>query len=413
MIETPFTRMHDRYDVVVAGARCAGAATAMLMARAGLRVLMVDPAPPTRDTLSTHALMRGGVLQLHRWGLLSEVVAAGTPRIGATVFDYGEHEIEIPIAPKDGVDGLYAPRRVVLDPILNQAAVREGVHVAYGVRVADLARSPAGRVVGVRLAGRDRTTADVGADLVVGADGKNSSVATLAGAPIERMAEHTSATVYGYVRTTADLACRYRWSFAAGRGAPGVSMGIIPTNQGETCVFASMAPEVFQRAGRHGMSELYLSTLARMNGALAARLREVADQVRTRGFAGQLGVVRKPYGPGWALVGDAGLFRDPATAHGITDAFRDAETLVRAWVEDGGAGLARYHEARDATSLGLFETTDRIAGGGWSPDELGALHHALSRQMNLGVELIRAWGALPDVAAPAARMPARHSASAA
>jgi 2-polyprenyl-6-methoxyphenol hydroxylase-like FAD-dependent oxidoreductase len=395
MNDTPFARMRSRYDVVVAGARCAGAATAMLMARAGLRVLMVDPTPPARDTLSTHALMRGGVLQLRRWGVLPEVVAAGTPKITSTVFDYGRDQIAIPIAPKDGVDGLYAPRRMVLDPILAQAAEREGVHVAYGVRLADLARSPSGRVVGVRLAGRDGATADVAADLVVGADGKNSSVARLVAAPLEVTAAHTSATIYGYVRSTAALSCRYRWGFAAGRGEPGVSMGIIPTNHGQTCVFASMAPEVFKRAGRLGMSELYLSTLARMDGRLAARLRGSIDQVHTRGFAGRLGTVRTPHGPGWALVGDAGLFRDPATAHGITDAFRDAETLVRGWVESGDAGLARYHEARNDVSLGLFETTDRIAGGGWSTEELGALHHGLSRQMNLGVELIRGWGALP------------------
>ncbi len=396
MTDSPFARMRDRYDVVVAGARCAGAATAMLLARAGLRVLMVDPSPPTRDTLSTHALMRGGVLQLHRWGLLPEVVAAGTPRIVATVFDYGGHQIEIPIAPKDGVEGLYAPRRVVLDPILNQAAVQAGVDVVYGVRVADLARSPSGRVVGVRLAGRAGASADVGAELVVGADGKNSTVARLVGAPVERTSEHTSATIYGYVRTTADLACRYRWGFAAGRGEPGVSMGIIPTNQGETCLFAAMSPEVFARAGRHGMIELYLTTLGRMDGELASRLRAGADQLRTRAFAGRLGSVRTPHGPGWALVGDAGLFRDPATAHGISDAFRDAEALARGWIRDGDAGLARYHEARNDVSLGLFETTDRIAGAEWSPAELGELHQTLSRQMNLGVELIRGWGPMPE-----------------
>ena len=399
MNDAPFARLESRYDVVVAGARCAGAATAMLLARAGLRVLMVDPTPPTRDTLSTHALMRGGVLQLHRWGLLGEVVAAGTPKIAATVFDYDGDEIEIPIAPKDGVDGLYAPRRMVLDPILNQTAVRDGVHAAYGVRVADLVRATSGRVTGVELSARDGTTRTVTADLVVGADGKNSTIARLVEAPVERTGRHTSATIYGYVRTTAALACRYRWGFAAGRGEPGVSMGVIPTNQGETCVFAAMPPEVFRRAGRHGMTELYLATLARMDGRLAARLRRSSDQLRTRGFAGQFGSVRVPSGAGWALVGDAGLFRDPATAHGISDAFRDAETLARAWVAEGDGGLARYHETRNATSTGLFETTDRIAGGGWDLDELGTLHHTLSRQMNVGVELIRSWDASPSGAA--------------
>ena len=69
----------DRYDVIIAGARCAGASTAMLLARQGLRVLVVDPAKRGTDTLSTHALMRGGVLQLHRWGVLDAIRSAGTP----------------------------------------------------------------------------------------------------------------------------------------------------------------------------------------------------------------------------------------------------------------------------------------------------------------------------------------------
>jgi 2-polyprenyl-6-methoxyphenol hydroxylase-like FAD-dependent oxidoreductase len=117
------------YDVIVAGARVAGAATAMLLARAGMRVLMVDPRPPSQDTLSTHALMRGSVQQLHRWGLLPEVLSAGTPPITSTIFDYGEARIEIPIKDRDGVRALCAPRRTTLDPILNRAARRAGVDI--------------------------------------------------------------------------------------------------------------------------------------------------------------------------------------------------------------------------------------------------------------------------------------------
>ena len=123
----------DRYDVVVAGARVAGASTAMLLARQGLRVLVVDPIPATRDVLSTHALMRGAVMQLHRWGLLDAVRAAGTPTIEATTFHYGPDSITVPIKPRDGIDGLFAPRRTVLDPILLEAARSSG---------ADAARTP-------------------------------------------------------------------------------------------------------------------------------------------------------------------------------------------------------------------------------------------------------------------------------
>ena len=111
------------YDAVIVGARAAGAATAMLLARAGLRVLVVDRSRYGADTLSTHALMRGGVLQLHRWGLLDRVVDAGTPPIRHTTFHYATTSI-ITIKPSHGVDALYAPRRTLLDPVLVDAAAR-------------------------------------------------------------------------------------------------------------------------------------------------------------------------------------------------------------------------------------------------------------------------------------------------
>src|SRR6476646_5773590 len=113
---------HSRYDVLVVGARCAGAATAMLMARSGLRVLVIDRGRYASDTTSTHALMRGGVLQLHRWGLLPRIVAAGTPAVRVTAFHYGDDVVQVDIRPQHGVDALYAPRRTVLDTTLVDAA---------------------------------------------------------------------------------------------------------------------------------------------------------------------------------------------------------------------------------------------------------------------------------------------------
>ena len=91
------TSTRRRYNAVVVGARCAGAATAMLLARQGLSVLLVDRDRPGADTLSTLALMRAGVLQLSRWGLLDRVRAAGTPAITSTSFIYGEETITVPI----------------------------------------------------------------------------------------------------------------------------------------------------------------------------------------------------------------------------------------------------------------------------------------------------------------------------
>src|SRR5215813_2402753 len=161
---------NSHYDVVIAGARCAGAATAMLLARQGARVLVLDRSRYGTDTLSTHALMRGGVRQLHRWGLLPRVIAAGTPAVRSTTFHLPDGAWTIEIRPKHGVDALYAPRRTVLDAILVEAARSAGADVRFGTSVTGLRRDRTGRVTGVT----GRTGAarlEVGADLVVGADG--------------------------------------------------------------------------------------------------------------------------------------------------------------------------------------------------------------------------------------------------
>jgi len=143
-LQSPMER--DHYDVIIAGARCAGASTAMLLARQGLRVLVVDPTRRGSDTLSTHALMRGAVLQLHRWGVLDDIRAAGTPAIRTTTFHYGDEAIEVPIKEQDGVDALYAPRRTVIDPILLDAAEAAGAEVVLGSSVVDLLRGSDDRV---------------------------------------------------------------------------------------------------------------------------------------------------------------------------------------------------------------------------------------------------------------------------
>src|SRR5687768_15679067 len=93
----------SRYDVVLVGARCAGAATAMLLARAGHRVLMVDRGRYGTDTLSTHALTRGAVVQLHRWNILPAVIASDTTPVRQATFFYGDESVSVPIAPRGGI----------------------------------------------------------------------------------------------------------------------------------------------------------------------------------------------------------------------------------------------------------------------------------------------------------------------
>src|SRR5262245_43668522 len=118
---TSVQSLAPHYDVVVVGARAAGAATAMLLARRGVRVLVVDRSVLGGDTLSTHALMRGAVTRLDRWGLLDRVWAAGTPVITTAAFHYGEDVLKLEVPATDSVPGLAAPRRTLLDPLLVDA----------------------------------------------------------------------------------------------------------------------------------------------------------------------------------------------------------------------------------------------------------------------------------------------------
>src|SRR6187549_1187877 len=188
----------SRYDVVVVGARCAGAATAMLLARAGHRVLVVDRGRYGTDTLSTHALMRGAVLQLYRWDILPAVIEADTTPVRQATFFYGDESVSVPIAPRDGVDALYAPRRYVLDRLLVDAAGAAGADVVFGVRLKELQRAGNGRVIGVVLGDEAGHAHRVASAVVVGADGMRSTVARLVDARTYRAGQHATATVYGH-----------------------------------------------------------------------------------------------------------------------------------------------------------------------------------------------------------------------
>ena len=384
-----------KVDVVVVGARCAGAATALLLARAGAKVLLVDKGTYGSDTLSTHALMRGAVLQLQRWGVLPEVIAGGTPPIRSTTFSYTANDITVPIEERHGVSALYAPRRALLDRILVDAAAESGAQVEHGVRVDRLIADADGRVRGVSVI-RDGVRQDIHADMVVGADGMYSTIAKLVRAETLVAGRHAAGTLFSYWRHLP--VDGYYWKFAHGTG-----IGLIPTNDQAVCVFASTPAAGFQHAVHGDAEAAYRKLIRDVSPSLDGRLADAERVEAVRGFGGHAGFIKRSAGPGWALVGDAGYFKDPITAHGITDALRDAELLARAILHGTPAAFASYESTRLELSQRLFEITDEIASFEWRDDAgLQTLHRAFSSEMSREVRALAALEPLPCLSPPCA-----------
>jgi 2-polyprenyl-6-methoxyphenol hydroxylase-like FAD-dependent oxidoreductase len=350
-------------DVVVVGARCAGAATAMLLARQGHDVTLVDRASFPSDTLSTHAIARGGVVQLARWGLLDTVVASGAPQIRSVTFGFADGgSVRRTIKARAGVDFLLAPRRQILDTILLAAATDAGARFAGGLGVTGVVADGAGRATGVRVRdtrGRERT---IPARFVVGADGVRSRVARAVGAPVVDDRGPGPQAHYAYV---------------AGLDADGFEFhvatdafaGVFPTHAGEANVWVIDPPDAPDPAGPGAdRAGSFLARLERTSSALAARVRDARITSPVRSASGLPNHVRQADGPGWALVGDAGYHRDAITGHGITDAFRDAELLAVALGRalNGEASerdaLAAYGRARDRALAPILDITCRLAG---------------------------------------------------
>jgi 2-polyprenyl-6-methoxyphenol hydroxylase-like FAD-dependent oxidoreductase len=376
-----------RSDVVVVGGRVAGASTALLLARAGVRVTLVDRDRYGSDTLSTHGLMRAGVLQLFRWGILPDVVAAGTPPVREVVFHYSDGErTSVLLRPSAGVDALYAPRRHLIDRILVDAAAAAGAEVIHQTSVIALLRNSADRVAGVRVQGHGGS-ADLRATLTIGADGVRSTVADQVAAPVVWQGRTASACLYRYF---SDLpAAGYEWFYG-----DQAATGLIPTNDA-VCVFVAATPARMRSLRRSGAEEAYTVLVASAGPTLVERISAATPASRLHGWAGMPGYSRTCWGPGWALVGDAGYFKDPITTHGMTDGLRDADLLSRAVLSmlSGGSEadpFAAYQRTRDRLSRQLFETTEAVAAYDWDLNQARRLLRQVSAAMGDEVEYLEA-----------------------
>lgn len=345
------------YDVIVVGARCGGSPTAMLLARQGYRVLLVDRVSFPRDTVSAHCVTIPGVARLASWGLREAVAASGCPPILRMTVDIGDVAVSGSPPPLDGVAEQYCVRRTVLDQILVEAAVDAGAELRERFVVEELLVED-DRVAGVEARDREGNVATERARLVVGADGLYSVVARAAEA--STYAERPSLTCFAYAY----------WSGVALDGAEihlrdGRAIFAFPTNDGLACIGMEW-PAAEARAFRANVEANYLETLDLAPG-LAARVRAGAREGRFVATADLPNFFRQAHGPGWVLVGDAGCHKDPHLAQGISDAFRDAEFLANA-IDDGLSGrrpldeaLADFEAARNRAAMPAYELNTRFA----------------------------------------------------
>ena len=373
------------YDAIVIGARCAGSPTAMLLARRGFKVLLVDKATFPSDTISTHILWPHGAEILGRWGLLQRLAATGLPPICRRMtFDVGPFALRgtIPDA-NDGMGG-FCPRRTVLDALLVNAAAESGADVREGFTVDELLVAD-DTVIGIRGHAKGMKSIEERARIVIGADGVNSFVARAVRAPEYDVQPVAACAYYSYFsglrQDDIELYVREH-----------VAFGGAPTNGGLHLVMVNWPARDFPIV-RNDVEGHVWRALERAPDFLS-RVREGRREEKWYGTAGVPGYFRKPYGKGWTLVGDASYNRDPITAQGISDAFIDAEALVealspgppgrRSAKPEGGSNsgvfdepLATHEAARNERVRPMYEFTTHLAALEPPPPEMQALFGAL------------------------------------
>jgi 2-polyprenyl-6-methoxyphenol hydroxylase-like FAD-dependent oxidoreductase len=334
------------YDAIVIGARCAGSSTAMLLARDGRDVLLVDRASFPSEIPHGHFIHRHGPRRLADWGLLDEVLATGCPPVTTMTFDFGGTDITGRDLVTDGVPMGLGPRRAALDKVLLDAADAAGAEVREGFPVRELIWD-GDTVVGVRaLDGTEER-----ATIVIGADGRNSAVARAVDAPV-----------------THDSGMVSVWYFSYWSGVPDDGLEIrvhderaifaFPTNDGLFGVFVAFPKAELPRV-RADIEGEFMAVIDKVP-ELSERIRAGTRADRFYGATQLPNFLRRPYGNGWALVGDAGCHKDPFMALGVCDAFRDADLLAEAldmgftgrWPFD--VALAGYEARRNDETLPQF-----------------------------------------------------------
>lgn len=387
------------YDAIVIGARCAGSPTAMLLARQGYRVLLLDKASFPSDTLSVHYIHQAGVACLNRWGLLERVIESNCPPLIEQTIDLGPFALHGAPPAVDGIAAAYAPRRTVLDKILVDAAVVAGAELREHFTVKELI-TDGDRVVGIHGHERGGALVTERAPIVIGADGLHSLVARAVGADTYNVRPSFTCAYYSY------------W---AGVPVDGAELYVRPDRMviaGSTNDDQTMVISYWPRADFHEVRADIDGSFMRALDLVPDLAERVLGGKRTERYRGTVDLpnfYRKPHGPGWALVGDAGYHKDPITAQGITDAFRDAELLADA-IDAGSSGrtpiedaLAGYEQQRNQATFPIYDLTCQFASLQPPPVEqqqlMGALLHN-QEATNRFIGILAGTVSIPEFFAP-------------
>lgn len=363
------------YDAIIVGGRCAGSATGMLLAKMGYKVLIIDRATFPSDTISGHFIWYWGAAKLQKWGLLDRVIESGCPPIHTISSNYGDFTLTGYVPPVDGVPLGVGPRRTILDSILLDAATQAGAEIRQGFAL-DKLMLDGERVIGIE--GHDvqsRKKSREFARIVIGADGKRSRVAQRVDAPIYHEVPSLTCWYMSYWSNMPVTGLELHW-----RNQRVVLA--MPTHDQQVLVAVAWTRDEFEQF-RGDIDGNYLATL-RMMPDLAEKIVDARRSSEYVGMADLPNFFRKPYGEGWALVGDAGHHRDPLPAYGMSDAFCDAELLADA-IHSGFSGetplvdaLARYETMRNERAIPDHETTcQRARLIGWDTPEMLGLRAAL------------------------------------
>ncbi|MDQ4142985.1 MAG: NAD(P)/FAD-dependent oxidoreductase [Actinomycetota bacterium] len=348
-----------RWDVIVVGARIAGAATALQLARRGHKVLLIDRNRFPSDHLSTHVIQLSGLKVLSELGLLKGVAATGAPPITKFKLQAGPFTLTGRPVPAGPITDTLCVRRTKLDQVLVDAARRSGAEVREHFSFLDVLADDAG-VKGIRARSVEGRELLERARIVVGADGKRSHVARAVGAGTYETIPARTCIFYSYFEDV-DVDRHEGQLYLLDRR----TLAVFPTNDGQTMV-GLQAPRGDFESIRHDVEASFWEAATDVP-RLAERLREGKRVEQFRGTPDLDAFFRVPAGPGWAVVGDAGCHKDPITAQGISDALRDSVFLTdalhdhlmgtRSWEEAG----ADYRRRRDQAEMARYHWTAQTA----------------------------------------------------